>query len=89
MRSLRWRTLQRSGEFAIGRDQAAPASEHFEQARRLARHGDRAAEEALSVYSLGVARRSAGDLDGAEELIAAAAQSLRSLAGDAGRCSRR
>ncbi len=84
VRSLRWRTLQRFGEFAIGRDEAAPASKHFEQARRLARREGRAAEEALSLYSLGVARRSAGDLDGAEELIAAAAQSLRSLAGDAG-----
>ena len=35
--SLRWRTLQRFGEFAIGRDDAVSAAKHFEQARRLAR----------------------------------------------------
>ncbi len=84
MESLRWRTLQRLGDFAIGRDEAGAASQHFEQARRLARHGDRAAEEAVSVYSLGVARRSAGDLGGAEQMISAGAESLRSLAGARG-----
>ena len=81
---LQWRTLQRFGDFAIARDVTAVAEKNFEQARRLARREGNAAEEAVSVYSLGIARRSAGDLDGAEQLIGASADSLRSLAGDGG-----
>jgi len=79
---LQWRTLQRLGEFAIARDMTAVAEKRFELARRLARREGSPAEEAVSVYSLGVARRSVGDLDGAEQLIAASADSLRSLASD-------
>jgi predicted ATPase len=81
---LQWRTLQRFGEFAVARDQGAAAEKRFEQARRLAHREGDAAREAVSVYSLGVARRTAGDLDGAEQLLARSATALRSLSDVAG-----
>ena len=57
---LQWRTLQRFGELAIARDDAAPPAGTSSRRSRLARREGLAAEEAVSLYSLGVARRSAG-----------------------------
>ncbi len=70
MESLRWRTLQRFGEFAIGRDDPALRREALRAGPPPRPWRGPAAEEAVSVYSLGVTRRSAGDLAGAEQLIA-------------------
>jgi predicted ATPase len=75
-----WRALQRLGAFCIGYDHATRAAELFEQARLLARGEEFAASEAISVYSLGVARWLLGDLAGAEALQSESASSFRSLA---------
>ncbi|HTQ69321.1 MAG TPA: BTAD domain-containing putative transcriptional regulator [Solirubrobacteraceae bacterium] len=79
---LRWQTLQRFGEFAVARDEPANAEKRFEQARRLAAREGLAPEQAASVYSLGVARRFAGDLEGSEQLISSGAAALRLLEGE-------
>jgi predicted ATPase/predicted negative regulator of RcsB-dependent stress response len=75
-----WRALQRLGEVAVGYDQAPRALRLLESARELAHDGGLAASEAVSVYSLGVARWLLGDLAGAEALLTESAASFRSLA---------
>jgi predicted ATPase len=76
---LRWRAVQRLGEIAVGCDDAASAPRLLEDARELARREGFAAQEAVSVYSLGVARWMLGDLPGADELLAESAASFRAL----------
>ena len=55
--------------------------ELLESARELAQREGLAASQAVSVYSLGVARWLLGDLAGAEELLIESAASFRRLAG--------
>jgi predicted ATPase len=75
-----WRALQRLGEVAVGYDDAPRALRLLESARELAHDAGLAASEAVSAYSLGVARWLLGDLAGAEELLTESAASFRSLA---------
>ncbi len=80
-----WRALQRLGEIAVGYDRAEDALRLLGAARALARREGLAAFEAVSVYSLGVARWLLGDLAGAEESLVESAASFRSLAGSSAR----
>jgi predicted ATPase len=75
-----WRALQRLGDVAVGYDDARSALRVLESARRLAEREGLAASQAVSVYSLGVARWLLGDLAGAEALLIESAASFRSLA---------
>jgi predicted ATPase len=80
-----WRALQRLGEIAVGYDDASRALRLFASARELAQREGLAASEAVSVYSLGVARWLLGDLAGAEASLTESVASFRLLAG----CSER
>lgn len=64
-----WTALQFLGECAIARDMADCAACWLERALDLARRQGFAAEEAIGVYSLGVAHWIRGDLAQAEELV--------------------
>src|SRR5262249_34304943 len=79
---LQWRALQRLGEIALGRDDAAPAAIVLERARSLARREELVAAEAVSVYALGVVRWLVGDLAGAEARLRDGISSLRSAASE-------
>jgi predicted ATPase len=74
---LRWRALQRVGEFAVSRDDATQAAILLERARRLAQRNELAAAEALSIYALGVVRWLVGDLTGAEAQLRKSVRALR------------
>jgi predicted ATPase len=74
-----WRALQRLGELGAGRDEGREALALFERALELACDEGLAAYEAVSYYSLGVARWLLGDLAGAEALLIESAASFRSL----------
>jgi predicted ATPase len=74
-----WRALQRLGELAVGHDHGRKALDLFEPARDIARSAGLAACEAVSEYSLGVARWLRGDLEGAEALLVESASSFRAL----------
>jgi predicted ATPase len=74
-----WRALQRLGELAVGHDHGRKALELFEPARDIARRAGLAAYEAVSEYSLGVARWLRGDLEAAEGLLVESAASFRAL----------
>ncbi len=76
----RWRALQRLGEVAVSYDDATKALSLLTAARELARQEGFAAREAVSVYSLGVARWLLGDLAGAEALLVESAAAFRLLA---------
>ena len=80
-----WRALQRLGEVAVSYDDAASALRLLESARELAGREGFGAFQAVSVYSLGVARWMLGDLAGAEELLVESARSFGALAGSAQR----
>jgi predicted ATPase len=80
-----WRALQRLGEVAVGYDDAPSALRLLDSARELAEREGLDASQAVSVYSLGVARWLLGDLAGAEELLVESARSFRLLAGSAQR----
>jgi tetratricopeptide (TPR) repeat protein len=69
LQRTRWRALQRLGEFAVGKDAAPPAIDLFEQARQLAHEQEMPAAEALSLYSVGVARWLDADIDTAEQVL--------------------
>ena len=74
-----WCALQRLGEFAVCYDDGQSAMASFESARELAGREGFTASQAVSVYSLGVARWLLGDLAGAEALLIESATSLRPL----------
>jgi predicted ATPase len=76
----RWRAMQRLAEIEVGYDHAASAVGLLEPARELARREGFPAAEAVSVYSLGVARWLLGDFAGSEELLTDSAASFRALA---------
>jgi tetratricopeptide (TPR) repeat protein len=80
-----WRARQRLGEIAVGYDDAPEALRTLESARALAAREGLAASEAVSAYSLGVARWLLGDLAGAEALLTESVASLRRLAASAER----
>jgi predicted ATPase len=79
-KELEWRARQRLGEIAVGYDDAPQALHMLESARTLAAREALAAAEAVSAYSLGVARWLDGDLAGAETLLTASVDSFRHLA---------
>jgi predicted ATPase len=74
-----WRALQRLGDVGVGFDDAASAIERFGSARELARAEGLAACEAVSIYSLGIARWLLGDLAGAEALLIESVSGFRAL----------
>ena len=80
-----WRALQRLGEFAVSYDEGSNALRLLESARALAQREGLAASQAVSAYSLGVARWLLGDLAGAESLLIESATSFRLLAGSSER----
>jgi len=73
-----WRALQRLAEYAVARDDGDLAASRFERARRFAHREGFAGAEALSIYSIGVARWLLGDPTGAEELLTESLAALRS-----------
>jgi predicted ATPase len=79
---LRWRALQRLGEYAVAWDDSDLAAERFERARALAGREGFAAAEALSIYSIGVARWLSRDLTGTEELLMESLAALRSASAE-------
>jgi len=76
-----WRALQFLGEFGLASDAADVATVRLEQALELARSERFAPEEAISVYSLGVACWILGDAGRAEELVGESVDLFRALAG--------
>jgi predicted ATPase len=80
-----WRAVQRLGEVAVGYDDASSALRLLDSARELAEREGLDACQAVSVYSLGVARWLLGDLVGAEALLIESARSFRLLAGSGAR----
>jgi predicted ATPase len=74
-----WRALQRLGEFAVSYDDGNSALDLFERERELALSAGLAAYEAISDYSLGVARWLLGDLEGAEQLLIESADAFGAL----------
>jgi predicted ATPase len=77
----RWRALQRLGEIAVGYDHAERALTLLQSARELAAEEGLPACEAVSLYSLGVARWLLDDLAGAEAQLIESVASFRRLAG--------
>ncbi|MGZ4358608.1 MAG: ATP-binding protein [Gaiellaceae bacterium] len=75
-----WKATYTLGAFAVASDSAEEAIVWLERALALARRQDLVAEEALCVYSLGVARWILGDLAGAEELLERSIEMLCALA---------
>jgi predicted ATPase len=76
-----WRALQFLGELCLASDAVDVAMSWFERALDLARQDCFAPEEAIGVYSLGVARWILGDLACAEELVAESAELFGALTG--------
>ncbi|HTP21851.1 MAG TPA: tetratricopeptide repeat protein [Solirubrobacteraceae bacterium] len=75
-----WKALQFLGECAIARDAADTAVDWLERALEVARRHGFAAEEAIGVYSIGVAHWVRGDAATAEELVRRSIDLLRPLA---------
>jgi predicted ATPase len=80
-----WQSLQRLGDFAVSLDDGARALMLFERARQIASDGRLAALEAVSTYSLGVARWLLADLSGADQLLVESAEAFRLLGASAAR----
>jgi predicted ATPase len=76
-----WRALQFLGEFGLARDAADVAMPRLEQALELARREGFAPEEAIGVYSLGIAHWILGDSARAEELVAESVDLFAALTG--------
>jgi predicted ATPase/DNA-binding SARP family transcriptional activator len=76
-----WRALQFLGEFGVAGDAAGVAIPWLERGLELARRQGFAPEEAIGVYSLGVAYWILGDLASAEELVGESVDLFRALAG--------
>src|SRR4051794_10058718 len=75
-----WGAMQFLGEFGVANEQLiAESSTWLERALELARREGLAAPEAVSVYTLGVARWVQSDLAGAQELIEQSLAALRAL----------
>jgi len=80
-----WQALQFLAECAIARDAADDALHWSGRALSLARRCGFAAEEAIGVYSIGVAHWIRRDLAGAEEFVTRSIHLLRPLAGSSKR----
>jgi predicted ATPase len=78
---VEWRALQFLGT-SVGPSRPKESELWFERAHALARRERLAPEEALGVYSLGVARWLLGDVDAAEELVGRSVELFRALAPD-------
>ena len=78
-RHVEWRALQFLGT-SVGATRPDEAELWFGRAHELAQRERLAAEEALGVYSLGVARWLLGDVDAAEELVGRSVELFRALA---------
>ena len=76
-----WRALQFFGEFGLASDAADVAMPRLEQALELARCEGFAPEEAIGVYSLGVAWWILGDTARAQELVGESVELFRALTG--------
>jgi predicted ATPase len=74
-----WRALQFLGELGVASDAADVAVPWIERALDLAGREGFVPEEAIGVYSLGVAHWMLGDLVGAEELVAQSIELFRTL----------
>ena len=76
-----WRALQFLGEFGLASDAADVAMPWLERALELARREGFAADEAIGVYSVGVAHWILGDLARAEELVDRSIELFGALSG--------
>ncbi len=76
---LEWRALQFVVGFAAAIDDFDQAAARAEDGLTLARREGFAAGEALSIYTLGVARWLAGDLEGADTLLTDSLERFRAL----------
>ena len=76
-----WRALQFLGEFGVAGDAADVAMPWLQRALELATREGFAAEEAICVYSLGVAHWILGDLARAEQFLARSIDLFGELAG--------
>jgi predicted ATPase len=74
-----WRALQFLGEFGLARDRLDVAMSWLERGLERARQESFAPEEAVGVYSLGVAHWILGDLVRAEELVGESAELFGAL----------
>jgi tetratricopeptide (TPR) repeat protein len=74
-----WRALQFLVELAVAIDDPDKAAEWVERGLVLARREGYAAGEAVSIYTLGVARWLSGDLEGADMLLAESLVRFREL----------
>jgi tetratricopeptide (TPR) repeat protein len=76
-----WRALQFLGDLCLASDVVDVAMSWLERALKLARQESFAPEEAIGVYSLGVASWILGDLARAEELVAESVELFGALTG--------
>lgn len=76
-----WRALQFLGEFGLARDEMDVAVSWLERGLELARRQRFGPEEAVGVYSLGVAKWILGDLARAQELVGESAELFGALSG--------
>ncbi len=79
-RRSEWHALQRLSEFAVAWDDGEAARRRLEQGLVIARREGLPGNEAVGVYSLGVAHWSLGNSEQAEELLAASIILLAALA---------
>ncbi|MGN6169004.1 MAG: ATP-binding protein [Solirubrobacteraceae bacterium] len=80
-----WRALQFLGEFGLASDATGVAMPWLERALELARRESFAPEEAMGIYSLGVASWIRGDLDHAEQLVGESVDLFGALTGSSER----
>jgi predicted ATPase len=80
-----WRALQFLGEFGLARDETRVAVPWLERALGLARREGFAPEEAIGVYSLGVAHWMRGHLTRAEEFVGESVDLFGALIGSSER----
>jgi predicted ATPase len=76
-----WRAVQFLGELNLANDAIGVGMPWFTRGIELARREGFAPEEAVGIYSLGVAHWIVGELASAEELVGESAESFRQLTG--------
>ena len=74
-----WRTLQFLAEFGVATDAGESAWKWAKLGLDFARENGLAAAEALSIYTLGVSRWMAGDLERADELLEESLERFRAI----------
>ncbi len=80
-----WHALHRLSEFAVAWDDGETARRRLERGLEIARREGLPGNEAVGVYSLGVAHWALGHSEQAEELLAASIALFAALAGTSGR----